>query len=254
VCLVCSRFAHGLAQKEQFLRRGAGERRTVQARCISRRSLLGCLYFDHASPVFARSPHAAPQIAWRSIPRGKAFTSSDFSAYSHPGGSPQGGGVLTGGGTSSSRLRRAAPWHCPRALPLASSINSQVLYREDMRARSKRRPKAAPNPMGFVDNIIAVAVYVVERSEGAMTKPLSRTKTHVRCGSPDCEWGVPFSGFSERQLDRCRSRVPTALHRPPRLMSRRHGTHLLVRLQAFTLTLLDDCLPTYSNTGRIWRK
>jgi hypothetical protein len=58
--------------------------------------------------------------------------------------------------------------------------------------------------MGFVDNIIAVAVYVVERSEGAMTKPLSRTKTHVRCGSPDCEWGVPFSGFSERQLDRCR--------------------------------------------------
>jgi hypothetical protein len=35
-------------------------------------------------------------------------------------------------------------------------------------------------------------------------KILSRTKTHVRCGSPDCDWGTPMPGFSEGELDRCR--------------------------------------------------
>jgi hypothetical protein len=35
-------------------------------------------------------------------------------------------------------------------------------------------------------------------------KTLSRTKSHVRCGSPDCDWGTPMPGFSEGELDRCR--------------------------------------------------
>lgn len=35
-------------------------------------------------------------------------------------------------------------------------------------------------------------------------KTLSRIKTRVRCGSPDCDWGTPISDFSERELDRCR--------------------------------------------------
>jgi hypothetical protein len=28
--------------------------------------------------------------------------------------------------------------------------------------------------------------------------------THIRCGTPDCEWGTPFVGFE--QLDGCRER------------------------------------------------
>jgi hypothetical protein len=35
-------------------------------------------------------------------------------------------------------------------------------------------------------------------------KTLSRAKTHVRCGSPDCDWCTPMPGFSEDELDRCR--------------------------------------------------
>jgi hypothetical protein len=35
-------------------------------------------------------------------------------------------------------------------------------------------------------------------------KTLSRTKTHVRCGSPDCDWVRPMPSFSEGELDRCR--------------------------------------------------
>jgi hypothetical protein len=46
-------------------------------------------------------------------------------------------------------------------LPLASSINSQFQYRGDMRANSKRGSKASQGAMGLMDNIIAVAVYVV---------------------------------------------------------------------------------------------
>jgi hypothetical protein len=87
-----------------------------------------------------------------------------------------------------------------------------------------------------------------------MTKPLSRTKTHVRCGSPDCEWGVPFSGFSERQLDRCRREFRQHCIDRHGLCPDDTERICWFDLQAFTLTLLDDCLPTYSNTGRIWRK
>jgi hypothetical protein len=46
-------------------------------------------------------------------------------------------------------------------LPLASSINSQFEYRGDMLASSKRRSKVSLGAMRVVDNIIAVAVYVV---------------------------------------------------------------------------------------------
>jgi len=56
---------------------------------------------------------------------------------------------------------QAAPQHRPRTLPLASSINSQLLYREDMWASSKRGSKASRGAMGLLDNIIAVTVYVV---------------------------------------------------------------------------------------------
>jgi hypothetical protein len=35
-------------------------------------------------------------------------------------------------------------------------------------------------------------------------KALAPAKTHVRCGTPDCDWGIPLSGFTEGQLSRCR--------------------------------------------------
>ena len=38
-----------------------------------------------------------------------------------------------------------------------------------------------------------------------MTKRTAQTKTHIRCGCPDCDWGAPFCGFSEHQMDRYRA-------------------------------------------------
>jgi hypothetical protein len=35
-------------------------------------------------------------------------------------------------------------------------------------------------------------------------KSLTRTQTHVRCGSSDCDWGTPVSSFREGELGRCR--------------------------------------------------
>jgi len=34
-------------------------------------------------------------------------------------------------------------------------------------------------------------------------KPFSRTKAHVRCGSPDCDWGTPVSSLGTDQYSRC---------------------------------------------------
>ena len=35
-------------------------------------------------------------------------------------------------------------------------------------------------------------------------KTLSGTKTHVSCGSPDCDWGTPMPSFNEGEWDRYR--------------------------------------------------
>ena len=65
-------------------------------------------------------------------------------------------------------------------------------------------------------------------------------KVHIRCGTPDCEWGIPFSGFGSADVTRYRA------------LFRRHciERHALdpsdiericwLDLQALTLTLLDD--------------
>ena len=70
-----------------------------------------------------------------------------------------------------------------------------------------------------------------------LTKPRPRTKTHVRCGSPDCDWGTPLSTFSERQLRR-----EFREH-----CIKRHGLDpndtervCWFDLEALTMTLLDD--------------
>lgn len=39
-----------------------------------------------------------------------------------------------------------------------------------------------------------------------MTDPKTRAsaKTHIRCATPDCDWGTPFSSLSANEIDRCR--------------------------------------------------
>jgi len=68
------------------------------------------------------------------------------------------------------------------------------------------------------------------------TKPLSRTKSHVHCGAPDCDWGMPLISFGDGNLSQFRERC-----------IERHGLDpndteriCWFDLEALTLTLLDD--------------
>src|ERR1700730_6753355 len=59
---------------------------------------------------------------------------------------------------------------------------------------------------------------VHERLEDSlMTAPksLSRTKTHVRCGIPDCDWGNADARFQRMRIGPLPSRIPRASHRAP---------------------------------------
>jgi hypothetical protein len=40
------------------------------------------------------------------------------------------------------------------------------------------------------------------------SEPFTISKTRIRCGHPDCDWGVPISGFHEEQMDRFLSSSP----------------------------------------------
>jgi hypothetical protein len=71
-------------------------------------------------------------------------------------------------------------------------------------------------------------------------KPRTHTETHIRCGIADCDWGTPFSGFSEGEVSRCRR-----LFREHCI--ERHGLDpddteriCWFDLEALTLTLLAD--------------
>ena len=73
-----------------------------------------------------------------------------------------------------------------------------------------------------------------------VAKSLTRTKTHVRCGSPDCDWGTPLPRFSEGAFDRCR-------HEFREHCIERHGLDPMgiermcwFDLEALTLTLMPD--------------
>ena len=35
------------------------------------------------------------------------------------------------------------------------------------------------------------------------TKLSASPKTHIRCGTADCDWGTPLPSFNEDQLSRC---------------------------------------------------
>ena len=37
-----------------------------------------------------------------------------------------------------------------------------------------------------------------------VSSSLTRARTHIRCGTPDCDWGTPRPGFGEGKWDRCR--------------------------------------------------
>ena len=74
-----------------------------------------------------------------------------------------------------------------------------------------------------------------------MPRPKVRKATkHVRCGTPDCDWGTPLLDLTGGQLDRCRREFR-------RHCIERHGLdpadterQCWFDLQAFTLTLLDE--------------
>jgi hypothetical protein len=72
------------------------------------------------------------------------------------------------------------------------------------------------------------------------SEPLASARTHVRCGTPDCDWGAPLFNLSEPEVSRCRRQFRAHC-------VERHGLDpddtervALFNLEAFTLTLLDD--------------
>lgn len=69
-------------------------------------------------------------------------------------------------------------------------------------------------------------------------KTLSRTKTHVRCGTPDCDWGTPMPSFSEGRIGPMPSRIPAALYRAPWPGSKDAERICWFDLKTLTLTLL----------------
>lgn len=71
-------------------------------------------------------------------------------------------------------------------------------------------------------------------------RKLKMQSSHIRCGSPDCDWGVPFCGFTEYQLDLDRAEFRDHC-------IERHGLDpddteriCWFDLQVLTLTLLDE--------------
>ena len=67
-------------------------------------------------------------------------------------------------------------------------------------------------------------------------KTPSHTNTHVRCGTPDCDWGTPLTSLGKTELSRFREHC-----------IERHGLDpndteriCWFDLEALTLTLLDD--------------
>jgi hypothetical protein len=68
---------------------------------------------------------------------------------------------------------------------------------------------------------------------------VTHNKPHVRCGSPDCDWGTPMPDISERQLSQCRRFREHCIERHG-LDSNDTERECWFDLEALTLTLLDD--------------
>ena len=71
-------------------------------------------------------------------------------------------------------------------------------------------------------------------------KPPASAKTHVRCGTPDCDWGTPLSSFDANQVDECRRRFREHCIERHSVDSNDTERLAFFDLEALTLTLLDD--------------
>ncbi len=71
-------------------------------------------------------------------------------------------------------------------------------------------------------------------------RSLSFTTTHIRCGSPDCDWGTPVPSLDPSQLSRCRREFRE--HRIERHGLDPNATERICwfDLEALTLTLLNE--------------
>jgi hypothetical protein len=75
-----------------------------------------------------------------------------------------------------------------------------------------------------------------------MTFPQLRThsETHVRCGTPDCDWGTPLANFSAGQLKRCRREFRKHCIERHGLDPNDVDRFYWFDLEALTLTLLES--------------
>jgi hypothetical protein len=71
-------------------------------------------------------------------------------------------------------------------------------------------------------------------------KTRAPSKTYVRCGSPDCDWGAPWSSSSASQISRCRREFRTHCIERHGLDPKDTERICWLDLVALTLTLLDD--------------
>jgi hypothetical protein len=69
---------------------------------------------------------------------------------------------------------------------------------------------------------------------------MTATNTHVRCRTPDCDWGAPLSSFSESELSRCRCQFRGHCIERHGLDPNDTERECWFNLEALTLTLLDD--------------
>jgi hypothetical protein len=68
----------------------------------------------------------------------------------------------------------------------------------------------------------------------------SRNKTHVRCGTPGCDWGTPLTRFNESEMDRGRREFREHCIGRHGLDPKDTESRAWFDLEALTLTLLDD--------------
>jgi hypothetical protein len=72
-----------------------------------------------------------------------------------------------------------------------------------------------------------------------MPKQFPRSTPHLRCGTPDCEWGVPFLDISEEELNGCYARFREHCIARHGLDPTDTERHFFLDFEAVTLTLLD---------------
>jgi hypothetical protein len=71
-------------------------------------------------------------------------------------------------------------------------------------------------------------------------KTWGSAKTHVRCGTPDCDWGTPLSSFSTSEIDRCRLQFREHCIKRHGLDPKATERIAWFNLEALTLTLMND--------------